>query len=331
MTSIEQHQGAALAVRTDQTDWTPTQKAALAHMGIGDAPVEDQRIFLHHCQRTGLDPFANQVYMIGRSGDVTYKDDQGRTITERGTIYKIQTGIDGYRLIGERAARRDGDTVEHLEPVWRGKPGSEHDEWIDYWPDGVGAPAACKYVIVKNGQRKVATCNFHEYAQYSGKGNLTPMWSKMPANQLSVRAEAQAWRKAYPADFSGVGLDGDPYHHTVIDAETGQVVEPEHPRRGPRSGVAALEQHLDQGNTEPEPAQPPAGSVTDQQIGQIINGLEKLFPGSNTSTARRDYVVRNISGRVIENLRELESDEADELLVAIAADNAREDGDKGQL
>lgn len=330
-TELEQHQGAALAVRTDQTDWTPLQKAALAHMGVGDAPDADQRVFLHHCQRTGLDPFAKQVYMIGRSGDVTRIDDQGRKITERGTIYTIQTGVDGYRLIGNRAAARAGDTLEHEPPQWCDDDG----EWFDFWPKSKGAPAAARYVIRKNGQAVTAVCNYDEYAQYSGKGNLTPMWSKMPANQLAVRAECQAWRKAYPADFSGVGVEGDPYHHTVIDGETGEVLgEERSPRRGPRGGVAALEQHLEQQPAAAPSDQrddkstvqesTPVGTISNAQLEAVVKGLSVLFPGNDTGDARRDYVIRNIGGRVVGNLRELDTDEADELLVTIAADTARE-------
>jgi hypothetical protein len=337
-TDLEQHQGAALAVRADQSEWTPTQLAALAHMGIKDAPREDQQVFLHHCQRTGLDPFAKQVYMIGRSGDVKRIDDKGREITERGTIYTIQTGIDGYRLIGERAARRHGDTIEHLDPLWRGKPGSERDEWTDYWPEGAGAPAACKYVIVKNGQRIVATVNFHEYVQYSGRGELTAMWKKMPANQLAVRAEAQAWRKAYPADFSGVGLEGDPHHHTIIDAETGEFVGPAPTGRrpGPRSGAAALEQHL--GKPEPQPAAPkpakatkakaapadPAepGTLTTSQREAILKGLDELFADAR---GRAEFVCAAVK-RDVHSIDDLTNDEADELLLTIAEHTAATSG-----
>lgn len=349
-TEIERHEGGALAIAANQTAWTPAQQAALAHMGIGDAPAEDQMVFLHHCQRTGLDPFAKQVYMIGRETDVKRKNERGATVVERGLVYTIQTGIDGFRLIGERAARRNGDTVEHDEPLWRGKPDTELDGWRDYWPADSGAPAACKYVIRVNGAPKRAIVNFHEYAQYSGKGELTSMWKKMPANQLAVRAEAQAWRKAYPADFADLHLTGDPQHYVVVDGDVDEA-----PRRRPQptgSGVAGLDAALGEPpknrqmtDTAADVVEgqvvkdtpPPAGGITGAQYQAIIDGLNVLFPDGDHDTeaddqrARRDYVTTAIDGRAVKNLRDLTAEEADQLLVTIAADTAREETDQGQL
>ena len=45
----------------------------------------DLAVFFHHCARTGLDPFARQIYLIGRGGKQT-----------------IQTGVDGFRLVARR-------------------------------------------------------------------------------------------------------------------------------------------------------------------------------------------------------------------------------------
>ena len=59
-------QSGTLALRGDQVEWSPVQQAALAHIGIAEAPPADQQVFMHVAQRTRLDPFAKQIYMIPR-------------------------------------------------------------------------------------------------------------------------------------------------------------------------------------------------------------------------------------------------------------------------
>ena len=88
---------AALAIRPGQVMWTDKQRAALAVLGIKDASNADRAVFMHYCQRTGLDPFSRQIYMIGRSE----KQPDG-TWRKKWTI---QTGIDGFRVNRARAER----------------------------------------------------------------------------------------------------------------------------------------------------------------------------------------------------------------------------------
>ncbi|MFC5905600.1 hypothetical protein, partial [Streptomyces zhihengii] len=59
--------GGSLAIRPDQTNWTPEQAAVLRQGGIdNDVTPAELSGFLHLSQRTGLDPFTRQVYLIGR-------------------------------------------------------------------------------------------------------------------------------------------------------------------------------------------------------------------------------------------------------------------------
>lgn len=270
----------------NQTAFNAHQVAMLRQIGVEDAEPADLDLFFHICQRTGLDPFARQIYMIGRETDVKVRvpldNGNSRVETKRMTKFTIQTGIDGYRLIGVRASRAQGDQTSHDEPLWRGKPGTDYDRWVDYWPESAGQPAACKYTIWVNGQRHTAVCNFNEYAQYSGKGELTSMWKKMPANQLAKCAEAQAWRKAYPADFSGVILEDAAQHAaTIIDAEP--------VRSEPRKGGRGLEGLRDA--VAATPASAPAPSVVDSKRAEAEARLAQLIAGTECNDTAEELVL----------------------------------------
>ncbi|MFC7739657.1 recombinase RecT [Nocardiopsis composta] len=125
----------ALALDPTQTEWTEPQTAALAQLGIADAPAGDQLVFLHQAQRTGLDPFAKQLYMIKR-----WDSQSG------GYKYTIQAGIDGLRVIAERTGRYEGRT-----PIqWCGEDGV----WRNVWLDRSRAPVAARCAVYKRGFRE---------------------------------------------------------------------------------------------------------------------------------------------------------------------------------
>lgn len=302
-----------LAIAGNQTGFTDTQVAALRQIGIEDADDADLQVFFHHCRRTGLDPFARQIYMIGRETDVKVRvqlpNGNSRVETQRMTKFTIQTGIDGYRLIGERAAAANGDTIEHDDPLWRGKPGTDYDRWTDYWPEGVGTPAACKYTIWKNGKRRSAVVNFNEYAQYSGRGELTSMWKKMPANQLAKCGEAQAWRKAYPADFSGIILEGTDQSQ-VIDSDAQPVRVPSQ-----RRGVDGLRDALGAEPAELAPAETPSYVVDEDTIvfnpedrRKGLNFMFALFADADIAKDNREdrlIVTNHFLGETVESSNDL--------------------------
>lgn len=175
-----------LSISEDQTWWTDRQQAALAQIGVADAPQADQAVFLHQCQRTGLDPFARQIYMIGRW-------------SREGTKYTIQTSIDGFRLIGRRAADARRETLEVADTEWCGADGVWRDVWLSDEP-----PAAARVAVIRNGGRFPAVALFKEYAGTKKDGSLTQMWETKGALMIAKCAEALAWRKAYPQDLSGL-------------------------------------------------------------------------------------------------------------------------------
>ena len=232
-------------VRADQQRFDDNQIAILRQLGIEDASQGDLDLFFHYCRTTGLDPFRKQIYMIGRNTKVVEWVDQGgrREKQERWvTKYTIQTGIDGYRRNGREAAKALGDTISFDGPYWCGDDG----QWVDVWVSR-SAPFAAKFTVIRNGEKFTGVAHFDEFVQtnaiYEGTGQSrrktgeepNSMWAKMPRNQIAKCAEALAWRRAYPDDFSGLILE-DTAQSTVIDQDGNPETVAPQPRQRPAGG-----------------------------------------------------------------------------------------------
>lgn len=174
----------ALAITEEQTEFTPTQRAALAQIGVEDASDGDLQVFLTYAQRTGLDPWARQLYMIGRW-------------SKTGTKYTIQASIDGLRIV----AQRSGEYAGQVGPEWCGPDGVWRDVWLSDTP-----PSAARVGVLRRGwaQPQYAVAIFREYSGTTRDGNLTQMWQEKPAVMIAKCAEALALRKAFPHDLSGI-------------------------------------------------------------------------------------------------------------------------------
>jgi phage recombination protein Bet len=196
-TEIERSPAGALTLRADQTNWSPDQLAVVRQIGMEGASPEELRIFLHVCQRTGLDPFARQIYGIMRN---SWNPSTRRTEPK----LTIQTGIDGFRLVGQRPDRVTGKPSGfegRVGPEWCGDDGEWKGVWVSDKP-----PTAARVGIWKHGYREPiwAVAHFREFAQTKSDGGLMDMWKRMPANQLAKCAEAAAYRGAFPQDLSGI-------------------------------------------------------------------------------------------------------------------------------
>jgi len=179
----------SLAIQPDQAMWSPEQRAVLAQSGIdNDVTNAELASFLHLCQRTQLDPFSRQIYLIGR-----WDRKQNRK------VFTPQTGIDGYRVVAHRVVTQTGQTFGYEDTLWCDQSGQWNDVWLSDQP-----PAAAKVTVLRNGQRFSAVALFQEYVQTNRDGARTGMWAKMAANQIAKCAEALALRKAFPHDLAGV-------------------------------------------------------------------------------------------------------------------------------
>jgi len=201
MSAVERR-NTELTIRDDQQAWTPKQEAALRQLGIEGANNADLAVFFHQVVKTGLDPFARQIYMIER------KQWNPRTRTSD-SKWTIQTGIDGFRLVARRAVDRARETLEYEDTLWCGPDG----QWVDVWLDDSQAPVASKVTVLRNGKRFPAVARFAEYAAFkdeyegdrkTGRKVLSGQWPSKPSVMIAKCAEALALRKAFPQDLSGL-------------------------------------------------------------------------------------------------------------------------------
>lgn len=204
---------ADLTITDDQREFTPKQVAVLSQIGVQDASPEDLAVFFHQAQRTGLDPFARQIYMIGRR-QKRWNPETRQEVWE--TKQTIQTGIDGFRLIARRAADAAKEPLSISQPYFATREG----KWLDFWPFDY-PPVAAKVLVKRGGGEFPAVAMFNEYAGTTGKGGLTRMWQTKPTVMIGKCAEALALRKAFPMDLSGL------YTAEEMDQATEEVPAPQ--------------------------------------------------------------------------------------------------------
>lgn len=174
-----------------------------------DAAEFDQ--FIHICRAVRLDPLRRQIYafVFGKNNP------QYRRMS-------VVTGIDGYRAIAERTGNYRPDTTPPR---------------IEYSPEAKDPKTnplgivRCEVTVFKHAHNEwfpvTADAYWDEYAPIKD-GVLDPKkenWRKMARVMIAKCAEAQAIRRAWPDDFSGLEVEEETDRRATLELSATELAD----------------------------------------------------------------------------------------------------------
>lgn len=191
------------------------------------ATDDELALFIGHATRTGLDPFARQIFLVPRRQNVN-----GSWVE----VHQTMVSIDGARLVAQRSAKYRGQTP----PEWCGPDGAWRDVWLSDEP-----PSAARVAVVHADypDRPVwGIARYSSYVQTVKDGGPNATWRRMPDVMLAKCAEMLALRKAFQQDLSGLVLEEESGTDPVVLDATGEHETPGAPL--PRRKASPDEERL---------------------------------------------------------------------------------------
>lgn len=211
-------------------------------------------LFVQVCNRTGLDPFARQIYAVKRWDS-----------REKREVMQVQISIDGGRL----TAQRSGHYAGQVGPFWCGPDGHWADAWLSAQP-----PAAARVGVLRDDFAEPCwgVARWGAYAQVAKDGSWTRMWVQMGDVMLAKCAEMLALRKAFPMELSGLYAPEEMAQADNPAADPAQVPPP---TDAPRRAAAPVRRRRPPPSAAP--ADPDTGEVVDAEVLEEGNELDEAM------------------------------------------------------
>lgn len=214
---------------------SPQQLALIRNTVAKDCNQQEFDLFIEMCRHQGLDPFKKQIYAFVFKSTRKSKVDGKWIETEERRLTPV-TSIDGYR---SKAARCGDYRPDDNEANFEYSAEAKNDETN---PLGIIKCSVKAYKFGRDGQwypcvgvaywdeiAPIVEDGKFEDGKFVGNGKFIldkkkPNWRKMARTMLAKCAEAQALRKGWPEEMSGLYVEEE-LHKAVADMTASEAAD----------------------------------------------------------------------------------------------------------